>query len=194
MKIYSMKNATDFNRKAILDIFLASFCQDPLARWLFPEIHTYIKHFPEFAETFGGRAFDCETVVFGEENKGAVLLLPPNVHPDAEKLGALIGEMIDDAIKNDVLTTFKLKESYIPKDPHWYIPVIGIDPFYHGKGYGSALLEYVFREMLKSNETVYLESSNKRNLSFYERHGFRVLAEIQSGSSPSIYPMIREPR
>lgn len=192
MKVHSMKDSTDFNRDAILDIFLASFCQDPFTRWLFPDIHSYIMNFPRYAEAFGGLAFECETVVFGEGNKGAVLLLPPNVHSDEQKLTALISKEIDDAIQDDVAATFKLRESYLPDNPHWYIPVIGIDPFYQGKGYGSALLEYVFNEMLKNNETVYLESANKRNLSFYERHGFEVLAEIQSGSSPTIYPMVRE--
>lgn len=28
----------------------------------------------------------------------------------------------------------------------------------------------------------------------YERHGFRLLGEIQAGSSPSLHPMIRKPQ
>jgi hypothetical protein len=38
-----------------------------------------------------------------------------------------------------------------------------------------------------------LESSNARNLPLYERHGFEVLGEVQTGGSPTIWPMLRVP-
>ena len=40
----------------------------------------------------------------------------------------------------------------------------------------------------------YLESSNPRNLSLYERHGFEIMGQIQAGTSPTLYPMVREAR
>jgi len=40
----------------------------------------------------------------------------------------------------------------------------------------------------------YLESSNARNVSLYERHGFEVIGEIQHGSSPTMLPMYRAAR
>jgi hypothetical protein len=40
----------------------------------------------------------------------------------------------------------------------------------------------------------YLESSNPRNISLYERHGFERLGTIQSGASPTMVPMLRPPR
>ena len=40
----------------------------------------------------------------------------------------------------------------------------------------------------------YLESSNPKNISFYQRHGFEIQGNIQAGSSPSIVPMLRRPR
>ncbi|MGB8094962.1 MAG: N-acetyltransferase, partial [Pseudolabrys sp.] len=30
-----------------------------------------------------------------------------------------------------------------------------------------------------------------RNIPFYERHGFRIVGEIQHGSSPTMTPMLR---
>ena len=32
--------------------------------------------------------------------------------------------------------------AYHPQAPHWYLPMIGVDPPYQGKGYGGALLKY----------------------------------------------------
>jgi ribosomal protein S18 acetylase RimI-like enzyme len=40
----------------------------------------------------------------------------------------------------------------------------------------------------------YLESSNPKNISLYQRHGFEVIGEIQSGSSPVLRPMLRKAR
>jgi hypothetical protein len=39
-----------------------------------------------------------------------------------------------------------------------------------------------------------LESTNEANLTLYQRHGFELVGNIQAGSSPSMFPMIREPR
>jgi hypothetical protein len=40
----------------------------------------------------------------------------------------------------------------------------------------------------------YLESSNPRNISFYERHGFEVVGRIQAGKTPVVTPMLRRGR
>jgi len=40
----------------------------------------------------------------------------------------------------------------------------------------------------------YLESSNPRNIPFYERLGFERLGAIQAGTFPQIVPMLRKPR
>jgi ribosomal protein S18 acetylase RimI-like enzyme len=40
----------------------------------------------------------------------------------------------------------------------------------------------------------YLESSNPRNISLYEAHGFEVMGEIQVGAAPLVTPMLRQPR
>ena len=40
----------------------------------------------------------------------------------------------------------------------------------------------------------YLESTNPRNITLYERHGFKALGQIQVGSSPPMVPMLRKPR
>ena len=52
------------------------------------------------------------------------------------------------------------------------------------------LLELADRDGVPS----YLESSNVRNVSFYERLGFRVLDELRMpGGGPSMRPMWRDP-
>ncbi len=89
---------------------------------------------------------------------------------------------------------------YHPTDPHWYLPLIGVDPSQQGKGYGSALMQHALVPCDRDNKIAYLESSNPssnhepRNIPLYERHGFEILGTIQVGTSPPIFPMLRKPR
>ena len=84
--------------------------------------------------------------------------------------------------------------SYHPREPHWYLPLIGVDPAHQGEGLGGALLRHAAHVCDRDGVPAYLESSNLRNVPFYERHGFEVLGAIQAGSSPTIVPMLRPPQ
>jgi ribosomal protein S18 acetylase RimI-like enzyme len=70
--------------------------------------------------------------------------------------------------------------------------LLGVDPLYHGKGLGSALLKRATTQFDKDNFFTYLESSNPRNIPLYERHGFKVLGTIQVNKFPPIVPMLRK--
>jgi ribosomal protein S18 acetylase RimI-like enzyme len=61
-----------------------------------------------------------------------------------------------------------------PHEPHFYLPMIGIDPPYQGRGIGSALMRPVLERCDREGIPAYLESSNERNVALYERNGFRV--------------------
>jgi ribosomal protein S18 acetylase RimI-like enzyme len=84
--------------------------------------------------------------------------------------------------------------TYHPSEPHWFLPFVGVDPLQQGKGFGSALLQHTLIQCDRDSKLAYLESSNPKNISLYERHGFEVLGTIQVGTSPSIFPMLRRPR
>jgi ribosomal protein S18 acetylase RimI-like enzyme len=84
--------------------------------------------------------------------------------------------------------------SYHPSEPHWYLPLIGVDPTLRGKGYGSSLMEHALIQCDHDKKPAYLESSNPKNMTLYERHGFELLGTIQVEASPPICPMVRKPR
>jgi GNAT superfamily N-acetyltransferase len=65
---------------------------------------------------------------------------------------------------------------------------------YRNNGSGAALIEHGLRQCDREHRPAFLWSSNRRNTSLYERHGFEIVDTIQVGSSPCIFPMIRNPQ
>jgi ribosomal protein S18 acetylase RimI-like enzyme len=87
-------------------------------------------------------------------------------------------------------------ESKHPKDPkHWYLGYVGVTCGNQGQGIGGSVLREVLDDADRAGVPAYLESSNERNLTLYERHGFRVTEAYRAlGSGPTIHRMWREPQ
>jgi len=62
-------------------------------------------------------------------------------------------------------------------DPHWYLMVVGVEPTLQGQGVGGRLLQPVLARADAAGLACYLETATLRDVEFYTRHGFQVLAE-----------------
>ena len=82
-----------------------------------------------------------------------------------------------------------------PKEPkHWYLGYLGVRGDHQGQGVGAAMLREVLDQADAAGVPAYLESSNEKNLSLYERHGFAVTKSYPAlGRGPTIWRMWREP-
>jgi ribosomal protein S18 acetylase RimI-like enzyme len=194
MRLPAVKIAKESDEAAVIEALKLAFAADPATRWVWPEPQKYLSHFSSFVKAFGGKAFAYKSAHYIENYSGAALWLPPNVHPDVEQLIALLQSTGSEDAKRYGPQIFEKMDSYHPKEPHWYLPLLGVDPLYHGKGYGSTLLQHALVKCDQDNTYAYLESSNPRNIPLYERHGFELLGTIQFDTSPSIFPMLRQPR
>jgi len=150
-------------------------------------------NFPSFVRIFGGKAFEQGSAYSIGDFSGAALWLPPGVQPDEEALAGLIQRSVSEHKLEEVLGVFEQMGRYHPSEPHWYLPLIGVDPAQQGRGYGSALMEHALIRCDRDQKLAYLESSNPKNISLHERHGFELLGTIQVGGSPPICPMRRKP-
>lgn len=186
--------ATEAEENQAVSVILTAFGTDPAARWLYPNPHRYLTHFPAFIRAFAGKAFEAGSAYYVEGFAGAALWLPPDVHADEDALTRLFEETVADDKKADLFAVFEQMENYHPTEAHWYLPMIGVDAFRQGYGYGSALMRHALAVCDRDDRLAYLESSNPRNISLYQRHGFEVLGTIQVGSSPPIFPMLRAPQ
>ena len=82
---------------------------------------------------------------------------------------------------------------YHPREPHWYLPLIGVDPARQSEGHGSRLMRRALDAADRDRVAAYLESANPKNVPFYQRLGFELLGTIDSGTSPALFPMLRKP-
>jgi ribosomal protein S18 acetylase RimI-like enzyme len=78
-----------------------------------------------------------------------------------------------------------------PKDPHWYLPWLGVDSARQHAGLGSALLEQCLVRVDADGSPAFLETPNPRTVPFYQRHGFRVTSVSQAGACPPVTSMLR---
>ena len=113
---------------------------------------------------------------------------------DSDRLAGITEEHVPKDRLDDMMHVFEKMDAYHPKEPCWYLPLIGVDPACQGRGYGSALLRHALDRCDRDGIIAYLESSNPRNISLYLRHGFVALGEIQVGNSPTLVPMLRQPK
>src|SRR5688572_13273731 len=190
----TIKTATQTDEASVISVLTLAFSSDPMVRWSHPDPQKYLTNFPLLARAFGGTAFTKGTAYFANGYAGAALWLPPGVSPDEETLIGQVEAAAPDAIKNELYGIFEAMSKYHPQEPHWYLPLIGVDPARQGSGVGSALMKHALLPCDRDGTIAYLESSNPRNISLYERHGFEVIGEIQIGTSPTLHPMLRKPR
>jgi ribosomal protein S18 acetylase RimI-like enzyme len=190
----AIRTATITDQKYIIASLVLAFSNDPAARWMYPDPYQYLTHFPLFVQAFGGRAFEGGTAYASDGYSGAALWFSPGAEPDIETTIEILQESIFDSDRTDVFAVLEQMGHYHPKEPHWYLPMIGVEPTQQGKGHGSALMQHVLAQCDRDRLPAYLEASKPANVPFYERHGFEVISTIQVGASPPIFPMVRYPR
>ncbi len=64
-----------------------------------------------------------------------------------------------------------------PKEGHYYLELIGVEPSLQRKGLGSSLMTEIVNLADQQKLPCYLETSNPMNLPFYDRFGFRIFGE-----------------
>jgi GNAT superfamily N-acetyltransferase len=176
-----------------------AFYDDPVMTWLIPNDARRVKRLTTL--------FDLElryvhlpheeTYTTAELSAGALWgppdkwrTPPVSVLRTLPRLGLALGVRLPASLR--FISTI---EKVHPRQPHWYLAVLGTEPASQGKGVGSALLAPILQRCDRDGTPAYLESSKESNISFYRRHGFEVTSTIDlPRGGPRVWPMWREPR
>jgi GNAT superfamily N-acetyltransferase len=150
-----------------------------------------------FSVLMRGHYLALGTVWTTPDHAGAALWAPPGhaIIPAPtimRHLPGMLGALGPNAPR--ALRTLNLVDRHHPKEPHWYLGVLGTTPARQGRGIGSALLGPVLARCDDEGVPAYLESSKYANLAFYRRHGFEVTGEIVLPDGPTVWPMWRDPK
>lgn len=197
-KIAVAQPITPADRAAAGRTLARAFADDPVLMWLSGRRHA---RFAELAHGFFTGQVTQAMAVGGawmvSGDRAAALWQPlgapgPNPVRVARLMPAalrLFGPRIGVA-----LTMLKALERKVPQEPHWHLEVLGTDPDHQGQGHGSVLLAPVLDRCDRDGMLAYLESSNERNVPFYERNSFRVTERfLPPGGGPPLWLMRREP-
>ncbi len=94
----------------------------------------------------------------------------------------------------EIVEFMSLKANQIIPPDAWYLSIIGLKPGFQGQGLGSTLINHVLEKTDCINISTYLETFTLRNMSFYERLGYKSIASIYEPTVDADYwIMKREP-
>jgi len=190
----TVRVAGPLDERAAIRIVQMGFSTDPIARWVYPDAETYLSLFPEFIRAFAGGAIAAGSAYLTRDNGGAALWLPPGVESNEEEVLDVVRTTVAPELQKDVFDVMEQMGSFHPEEPHWYLPMIAVDPIRQGRGTGSTLMKFALERCDDDDLPAYLESSNPRNITLYQRFGFEIIGLIRSGGSPPMFPMFRERR
>jgi ribosomal protein S18 acetylase RimI-like enzyme len=81
-----------------------------------------------------------------------------------------------------------------PREPHFYLAFVAVSPEYHGVGLGSRILKATLAQVDAAGMAAYVESSNPKNATYYERGGFVARKNIAPAGAPPLIAMWRDAR
>jgi GNAT superfamily N-acetyltransferase len=158
-------------------LLAAAFEGDPLWRWVFPDLAALQSWWRFFVGSV--LRFPCTEIV--GDYAAAAVWCPPGEdelsEEDDARVEGLLAELVGPRAP-EVLELLHRFEEVRPKDPHYYLSLLGIDPARRGEGLGMGLLAQSLEAKDAEGVPTYLESSNPLNNERYERLGYRQIGEF----------------
>lgn len=182
-------------------VLTGAFAGDPVQRWLFePATDPDAGRTALFEVMVADYFWLGHVYVVADAGgvAGAALWAPPGRDalqgPGLETLVARLAPHLGDQLEPRLGELGRAHE-YRPAEPHLYLGILGVDPARQSRGLGASLVGPTLAECDRMGMLAHLESSNERNLPFYERHGFEVLDSYRcGGDGPPMTIMSRRPR
>jgi GNAT superfamily N-acetyltransferase len=180
-----------------------SFDDSPLFEFLFPNGPARLKI---NAGAFRGTLLDAlpfnevHVAVAGSDVLGAACWLPPEGYPMTARrrvwILARLAKLVPWAATRlpDSMRYLRATDRVHPKDLHWYLAILGVDPRHQGEGLGGRLIDHTLDRLDVEGLPAYLETDKERNLAWYARRRFElreILHPVRSG--PPVWTMWRDP-
>ncbi len=195
----SVRKARDDEYPRVAGVIARAFYDDPVLSWFFRDDSRRMDQLERLFAFFGDKVwFSHELTYTTERLVGGAVWVPPEQWRVSvlDQLRMMPGFVSSAGVRDlpRALRGFNLMESKHPHDPHYYLPVVGVEPEWQGKGLGTALLQPMLERCDREGVAAYLEATSSRNRTCYERVGFEVVEEFAFPKGPPMWAMRREPR
>ena len=182
--------------RSLSRVLARAFYDDPLTLWMFPTPDARKRRLPVMFRALMHAALSLDEVYTTRDLRGAAFWNPPGTFPYDWSTNARVGLTVSCLLGLRLAHCARgllFFDRHRPKEPHWYLQMLGTEPEYQGRGVGSALLSTVLERCDRTGERVYLEASKEKNVPFYARHGFVVSEEMHVPKGPTVWAMWRDP-
>ena len=161
-----------------------AFLDDPVTAYFMPDPATRLRELERMFERINiPKVAAPHDMMYRTANFEAVALwLPPgktvlSLGESLRLLPALVSTFRRRALRG--LRGMAEMDKHHPDVPYYNLHFIGTDPAHQGKGHGAALLQPMLERFDLEGVPTFLESSTRRNHSFYRRHGFELTGEVR---------------
>jgi GNAT superfamily N-acetyltransferase len=182
----------------VVETLTLAFTDDPLMGWLFDDDVQRPDQLRQWwSWIIDNRQPHVDLLTTDDDRSAALWHGPDPIEGDAR--GTSFPEMLADLIGAEEmarkLPALGVIPAAHPTERHWYLAAIGTRPAFQGTGSGPRVMQPVLGQCDAEGIPAYLESSNPRNVPFYERFGFVATGSIQvPEGGPALTPMWREPQ
>ena len=188
--------------KRASEVMGRAFQEDPAWKYLVPDDARRLRLLPPFFSIVVRYGLRYGEVYTTSTLQGVACWLPPgNTTPRFSRLARLgmrearlglelgwagfrrytVMEAYDDAVHQQSVA-----------GQHWYLWALGVDPPCQGQGIGGMLVQPVLARAGADGLPCYLETSNERNVPFYQKYGFTIVSEGEvPKSNLRVWAMLR---
>jgi ribosomal protein S18 acetylase RimI-like enzyme len=184
----------------VVDVLARAFDDDPLANWAVAQDSKRAERMRRFFDApVRGMALRHNEIYTTPDVEGAAIWCPPGKFKlgPLDQMRQLPGMLRCTTLRRfpAVMRGFSRVEQKHPKQPHWYLLALGVEPELQGQSIGTQLMAPILERCDAEHAGAYLESSKERNVPLYERNGFRVTDEFEvADGGPRIWLMWRDPK
>jgi GNAT superfamily N-acetyltransferase len=191
--------ASEDDAPALARTLALAFQHDPVARWFLPRDEDRLDRLERGFESIYLRRLSLphHLTYTSPDRAGAALWIPPGAWETGTLESLRLLPHLARAFGRDLpraLRGMAAMEAAHPREPHYYLPFVGVRPTAQGRGLGTALLRPMLERCDREGMAAYLEATSPRNRVLYERLGFALVEEMPlPGDGPPLWRMWREP-
>jgi ribosomal protein S18 acetylase RimI-like enzyme len=164
----------------VVEVLARSFADDPIIRWPFPTDGSYEERCRELFRILDEPFAETGWLWEAGDAAGVALWIPPDgearfLEIEQETRDAIEATTEDGGVRYRAFWDWI--EDHLPTELHWFLDHLAVAPEHRGEGLGRALVELGVGFARRDGVPAFLETARPGNVGYYERLGFRVVAD-----------------